>query len=182
MSIFAPRGSSGTAAIGWRDSPEKKGPRPPSPMTRRPRNNSGSAGVGGEAVLLRSYAKVRCGGRRSPGLRAPPAISAATASANRMYSNLDIIAPRAMFSLHRYNYSIIYGSTSPRLHRGGESNPRTRRERFEGVGVTGGAWPLHHDWRLEMTTIYTTAQTAPATAFGGLTRMLGDWVNGLAAF
>ena len=33
-----------------------------------------------------------------------------------------------------------------------------------------------------MTTIYTTAQTAPATALGGLIRMLGDWVNGLAAF
>ncbi len=33
-----------------------------------------------------------------------------------------------------------------------------------------------------MTTIYTTAQTAPATAFGGLTRMLGNWANGLAAY
>ncbi len=33
-----------------------------------------------------------------------------------------------------------------------------------------------------MTTITTTAQSAPATAFGGLTRMLGDWVNGLAAY
>jgi uncharacterized protein YjiS (DUF1127 family) len=33
-----------------------------------------------------------------------------------------------------------------------------------------------------MTTIYTTAQSTPTTASGGLTRMLGDWVNGLAAF
>jgi len=33
-----------------------------------------------------------------------------------------------------------------------------------------------------MATIYTTAQTAPATAFGGLTRMLGDWANGLASY
>jgi len=33
-----------------------------------------------------------------------------------------------------------------------------------------------------MTTIYTTAQTAPATAFGGLTRMLGNLANGLAAY
>lgn len=33
-----------------------------------------------------------------------------------------------------------------------------------------------------MTTIYTTAPTAPATAFGGFTRMLGNWANGLAAY
>ncbi|HXI08723.1 MAG: DUF1127 domain-containing protein [Bradyrhizobium sp.] len=33
-----------------------------------------------------------------------------------------------------------------------------------------------------MTTIYSTAQTAPATAPGGFTRVLGDWVNGLAAY
>jgi uncharacterized protein YjiS (DUF1127 family) len=33
-----------------------------------------------------------------------------------------------------------------------------------------------------MATIYTTAQTAPATAFGGFTRMLGDWANGLASY
>ena len=33
-----------------------------------------------------------------------------------------------------------------------------------------------------MTTIYTTAPTAPATAFGGFTRTLGDWANGLAAY
>jgi uncharacterized protein YjiS (DUF1127 family) len=32
-----------------------------------------------------------------------------------------------------------------------------------------------------MTTIYTTAQTAPATAFGGLTRVLANWANGFAA-
>jgi uncharacterized protein YjiS (DUF1127 family) len=53
---------------------------------------------------------------------------------------------------------------------------------FEGVGVNGGAWPLHHDWRMTMTTIYTTAQSAPATAFGGFTRMLGNWADGLATF
>ena len=35
------------------------------------------------------------------------AISAATASASFAYSNFDIIAPRAMFSLCRYNYRII---------------------------------------------------------------------------
>jgi uncharacterized protein YjiS (DUF1127 family) len=33
-----------------------------------------------------------------------------------------------------------------------------------------------------MATIYTTAQTAPASAFGGFTRMLGDWANGLASY
>ena len=32
-----------------------------------------------------------------------------------------------------------------------------------------------------MTTIYSTAETAPAPGFAGFTRMLGDWVNGLAA-
>lgn len=32
-----------------------------------------------------------------------------------------------------------------------------------------------------MTAIYTTAQTAPTTAFGGLIRTLGNWANGLAA-
>ena len=32
-----------------------------------------------------------------------------------------------------------------------------------------------------MATIYTTAPTAPATAFGGLTRVLANWANGLAA-
>ena len=35
---------------------------------------------------------------------------------------------------------------------------------------------------MTMTTIYTTAQSAPATALGGFTRRLGDWVNGVAAF
>ena len=33
-----------------------------------------------------------------------------------------------------------------------------------------------------MTTIDTAAPTAPATAFGGFTRMLGNWANGLAAY
>ncbi len=33
-----------------------------------------------------------------------------------------------------------------------------------------------------MATIYTTAQTVPASAFGGFTRMLGDWANGLASY
>jgi uncharacterized protein YjiS (DUF1127 family) len=33
-----------------------------------------------------------------------------------------------------------------------------------------------------MTAIYTTAETAPATAFGGFTRMLGNWANGLATY
>jgi len=33
-----------------------------------------------------------------------------------------------------------------------------------------------------MTTIYSTAQTAPATAFGGFTRVLGNLANGLAAY
>ncbi|HKU07103.1 MAG TPA: DUF1127 domain-containing protein [Bradyrhizobium sp.] len=33
-----------------------------------------------------------------------------------------------------------------------------------------------------MTAIYTTAQTAPATAFGGFTRTLGNWADGLAAY
>ncbi|MBI5320971.1 DUF1127 domain-containing protein [Bradyrhizobium sp.] len=33
-----------------------------------------------------------------------------------------------------------------------------------------------------MTTIYTTAPTAPATAFGGFTRALGNLANGLAAY
>ena len=32
-----------------------------------------------------------------------------------------------------------------------------------------------------MTTIYSTAETAPATGFAGFTRMLGNWLNGLAA-
>lgn len=32
-----------------------------------------------------------------------------------------------------------------------------------------------------MTTIYTTAESAPATAFGGFARMLGNWANALAA-
>jgi uncharacterized protein YjiS (DUF1127 family) len=33
-----------------------------------------------------------------------------------------------------------------------------------------------------MTTIYSTAEAAPATAFGGFTRVLGDWANGLATY
>ncbi|MBA7680049.1 hypothetical protein ES703_88357 [subsurface metagenome] len=33
-----------------------------------------------------------------------------------------------------------------------------------------------------MATITTTAQTAPATAFGGIARTLGNWADGLAAF
>jgi uncharacterized protein YjiS (DUF1127 family) len=33
-----------------------------------------------------------------------------------------------------------------------------------------------------MTTIYSTAEPAPATAFGGLTRTLGNWANVLAAY
>ena len=33
-----------------------------------------------------------------------------------------------------------------------------------------------------MTTIYTTAEPAPATAFGGFTRMLGNMANGLATY
>lgn len=33
-----------------------------------------------------------------------------------------------------------------------------------------------------MATIYTTAQTAPATAVGGIARTLGNWADGLAAF
>ena len=33
-----------------------------------------------------------------------------------------------------------------------------------------------------MTTIYTTAQSAPTTAFGGFTRMLGNWADGLATY
>ena len=33
-----------------------------------------------------------------------------------------------------------------------------------------------------MTTIYSTAQSAPATAFGGVTRMLGNWADGFAAY
>ena len=33
-----------------------------------------------------------------------------------------------------------------------------------------------------MTTIYSTAESAPATAFGGFTRVLGNWANGLAAY
>ena len=33
-----------------------------------------------------------------------------------------------------------------------------------------------------MTTIYSTAEPAPATAFGGFTRVLGTWANGLAAY
>jgi uncharacterized protein YjiS (DUF1127 family) len=33
-----------------------------------------------------------------------------------------------------------------------------------------------------MTTIYSTAEPAPATAFGGFIRMLGSLVNGLAAY
>ena len=33
-----------------------------------------------------------------------------------------------------------------------------------------------------MTTIYSTAESAPATAFGGFTRMLGNWANGLATY
>jgi uncharacterized protein YjiS (DUF1127 family) len=32
-----------------------------------------------------------------------------------------------------------------------------------------------------MTTIYTTAHAAPATAFGGFIRAIADWANGLAA-
>jgi uncharacterized protein YjiS (DUF1127 family) len=33
-----------------------------------------------------------------------------------------------------------------------------------------------------MTTIYSTAQTAPATASGGFIRLLGSLVNGVAAY
>jgi uncharacterized protein YjiS (DUF1127 family) len=33
-----------------------------------------------------------------------------------------------------------------------------------------------------MTTIYSTAEAAPATAFGGFPRVLGTWANGLAAY
>jgi uncharacterized protein YjiS (DUF1127 family) len=33
-----------------------------------------------------------------------------------------------------------------------------------------------------MTTIYPTAEAAPATAIGGFTRTLGDWANRLAAY
>lgn len=33
-----------------------------------------------------------------------------------------------------------------------------------------------------MTTIYSTAEPAPATAFGGFTRVLGNLANGLAAY
>ena len=32
-----------------------------------------------------------------------------------------------------------------------------------------------------MTTIYTTAHAAPATAFGGFTRAIANWANGFAA-
>jgi hypothetical protein len=40
-------------------------------------------------------------------LSAPLAISTATVSASFRYSNFDIIAPRAMFYLHREMYRII---------------------------------------------------------------------------
>jgi uncharacterized protein YjiS (DUF1127 family) len=33
-----------------------------------------------------------------------------------------------------------------------------------------------------MTTIYSTAQPAPASALAGFTRMLGAWANGFAAY
>ena len=33
-----------------------------------------------------------------------------------------------------------------------------------------------------MTTIYSTAESAPASAFGGFTRMLGELANGLATY
>jgi len=33
-----------------------------------------------------------------------------------------------------------------------------------------------------MTTIYTTAESAPATAFGGFTRALASWANGLVTY
>ena len=33
-----------------------------------------------------------------------------------------------------------------------------------------------------MTTIYSTAEAAPATAFGGLTRVLGNWANAFATY
>ena len=33
-----------------------------------------------------------------------------------------------------------------------------------------------------MTTIYSTAEAAPATAFGGITRVLGNWANGFATY
>ena len=33
-----------------------------------------------------------------------------------------------------------------------------------------------------MTTIYSTAEAAPATAFGGFTRVFGNWANGLATY
>ena len=33
-----------------------------------------------------------------------------------------------------------------------------------------------------MTTIYSTAESAPATAFGGFTRLLGDLAHGLATY
>jgi uncharacterized protein YjiS (DUF1127 family) len=33
-----------------------------------------------------------------------------------------------------------------------------------------------------MTTIYSTAEPAPATVFGGFTRTLGNWANVLAAY
>ena len=33
-----------------------------------------------------------------------------------------------------------------------------------------------------MTTIYSTAEPAPATAFGGFARTLGNWANVLAAY
>ena len=33
-----------------------------------------------------------------------------------------------------------------------------------------------------MTTIYSTAEAVPATAFGGFTRTLGNLANGLAAY
>jgi uncharacterized protein YjiS (DUF1127 family) len=32
-----------------------------------------------------------------------------------------------------------------------------------------------------MTTIYTTAESASETAFGGFTRVIANWANGLAA-
>jgi uncharacterized protein YjiS (DUF1127 family) len=32
-----------------------------------------------------------------------------------------------------------------------------------------------------MTTIYTTAPVAPATSFGGFSRAIANWANGLAA-
>lgn len=72
-----------------------------------PHQNLGSNSLACATHVIGDAAFVVHAGRAQRAPIRDRAISAATASASFAYSNFDIIAPRAMFSLCRYNYRII---------------------------------------------------------------------------